>query len=63
MQNLNLASAKSADLAAFRPSFPKRPRPTWASCIMETSLAPSPMAHVIGFFLLFLTRRTTFSKH
>mmetsp|Transcript_24344 Transcript_24344/g.91943 ORF Transcript_24344/g.91943 Transcript_24344/m.91943 type:complete len:476 (-) Transcript_24344:383-1810(-) len=40
--------AKSAELTACRPSLPLMPTPTWAALIMPTSLAPSPMASVMG---------------
>ena len=39
--------AKSADLTACVPSLPLIPTPMWASMIIETSLAPSPIARVI----------------
>ena len=46
--------AKSELLAACWPSLPKIPTPTWALRIIETSLAPSPMARVIFLGNLFL---------
>ena len=58
LRNLNLAKAKSADLAALRPSLPNKPIPTFASCIMDTSLAPSPIAAVIGLPLVCFTSLT-----
>ena len=60
--NLNLAKLKSAVLAALFPSLPKIPRPIWASWIMETSLAPSPIAAVIGFCLLCLISLTILNR-
>ena len=62
LRNLNLAKAKSAHRAALRPSLPNMPIPTWASCIMDTSFAPSPIAHVIHFGLEFLTSLTILNK-
>ncbi|KAH3667397.1 hypothetical protein OGAPHI_003046 [Ogataea philodendri] len=50
--------AKSALLAACIPSIPLMPTPTWAAWIIETSLAPSPIASNRAFFFRF-TRRTT----
>ena len=38
------------------------PNPTCASCIMATSLAPSPIAAVVGLFSLFLTNFTIYNK-
>lgn len=45
----NSERAKSADLSAYDPSLPLIPTPTFASIIIGTSLAPSPMARVIRF--------------
>ena len=59
-RNLNFEKAKSAHLAAFLPSLPNMPMPTWASCIIDTSFAPSPIAAVIGLSLLSFTNLTTF---
>mmetsp|Transcript_82960 Transcript_82960/g.235350 ORF Transcript_82960/g.235350 Transcript_82960/m.235350 type:complete len:318 (+) Transcript_82960:2145-3098(+) len=44
--------AKSAAFTACWPSYPKTPTPTWASWIIGTSLAPSPMASVTGAGLI-----------
>lgn len=38
------------------------PIPTWASCIMLTSLAPSPIAKVMGFSGDVFKRRTTWTQ-
>uniref|UniRef100_A0A915HGM9 Uncharacterized protein n=1 Tax=Romanomermis culicivorax TaxID=13658 RepID=A0A915HGM9_ROMCU len=39
--------AKSLAITACMPSWPEMPMPTLAHWIMETSLAPSPMARVV----------------
>jgi hypothetical protein len=41
------------------PSFPKIPTPIWASWIIETSFAPSPIANVIHFPLDFTNPTTS----
>lgn len=50
--------AKSELLAAYCPSRPRMPTPTWALRIMLTSLAPSPIANVTffgNFYLIIIT--------
>ena len=51
---LNSGIEKSEACTALRPSFPYIPTPTWASLIIETSLAPSPTAKVNTFLSSFL---------
>ena len=51
------------NLAAWCPSFPNIPKPTWASCIIDMSLAPSPMAAGIGFSGLSFTSFTICLKY
>ena len=53
-KNLNYPIAKSAVLAAYYPSLPRIPTPTWAWRIIFTSLAPSPIANVTFFGYLIL---------
>ena len=49
---------KWSSQVTWSPSWPLMPTPMWAVLIMETSLAPSPMASVTAS-LYFLTRSTT----
>jgi hypothetical protein len=46
-KNLNYPIAKSELLAAYWPSSPDIPTPTWAANIILTSLAPSPIDRVV----------------
>mmetsp|Transcript_18807 Transcript_18807/g.45094 ORF Transcript_18807/g.45094 Transcript_18807/m.45094 type:complete len:209 (-) Transcript_18807:187-813(-) len=55
--------ATSEAMTACRPSRPLMPIPTWAACIMGTSLAPSPIARVEQLrasFIIFTTRAFCF---
>jgi hypothetical protein len=47
VKNLNDAMAKSLAITTCIPSYPQIPTPMWATWIMLTSLAPSPMLKVI----------------
>mmetsp|Transcript_13432 Transcript_13432/g.20356 ORF Transcript_13432/g.20356 Transcript_13432/m.20356 type:complete len:272 (+) Transcript_13432:332-1147(+) len=59
-RNLNWAIEKSEAFTACCPSRPDIPIPIWASCIIPTSLAPSPIAKVTGSGLMkFLTSLTS----
>jgi len=58
-KNLNCPIAKSLLLAACMPSRPAIPTPTSAFMIMETSLAPSPIARVVFLGKRFFTKLTT----
>lgn len=53
---------KSALLAAYYPSIPLIPTPTWAAVIIFTSFAPSPIANVLtsGCNFLIIKTRSAF---
>jgi hypothetical protein len=54
--------AKSELFTACLPSFPEMPTPMWASWIMPTSFAPSPIAKVTGLVVSFRRTRPTINR-